>query len=55
MTGMNKVGDLFGKGKMFLSQVIKSARVMNKAVDIINPYILTSNIENNGIFYLVYI
>ena len=32
MDGMNKVGDLFGAGKMFLPQVIKSARVMKKAV-----------------------
>lgn len=39
MDGMNKVGDLFGKGKMFLPQVIKSARVMKKAVEILNPYI----------------
>jgi 5-methyltetrahydrofolate--homocysteine methyltransferase len=32
MTGMNVVGDLFGSGKMFLPQVVKSARVMKKAV-----------------------
>ena len=32
MEGMNRVGDLFGDGKMFLPQVVKSARVMKKAV-----------------------
>ena len=32
MNGMNTVGDLFGEGKMFLPQVVKSARVMKKAV-----------------------
>ncbi len=35
--GMNKVGELFGKGKMYLPQVIKSARVMNEAVDLLMP------------------
>ena len=39
MDGMNKVGDLFGSGKMFLPQVIKSARVMKKAVAFLQPYI----------------
>jgi len=39
MDGMNKVGDLFGSGKMFLPQVVKSARVMKKAVSILTPYI----------------
>ena len=39
MDGMNAVGDLFGEGKMFLPQVIKSARVMKKAVAILSPYI----------------
>ena len=39
MTGMNVVGDLFGSGKMFLPQVVKSARVMKKAVAYLNPYI----------------
>ncbi|PXF43994.1 Methionine synthase [Gracilariopsis chorda] len=38
MDGMNIVGDLFGAGKMFLSQVIKSARVMKKAVAVLIPY-----------------
>ncbi len=39
MTGMNVVGDLFGSGKMFLPQVVKSARVMKKAVAHLLPYI----------------
>ena len=39
MNGMNIVGDLFGAGKMFLPQVVKSARVMKKAVAILTPYI----------------
>mmetsp|Transcript_35332 Transcript_35332/g.140429 ORF Transcript_35332/g.140429 Transcript_35332/m.140429 type:complete len:972 (-) Transcript_35332:1486-4401(-) len=38
MDGMNVVGDLFGAGKMFLPQVIKSARVMKKAVAVLVPY-----------------
>jgi 5-methyltetrahydrofolate--homocysteine methyltransferase len=38
MSGMNTVGDLFGAGKMFLPQVVKSARVMKKAVAILIPY-----------------
>ena len=39
MAGMNVVGDLFGEGKMFLHQVVKSARVMKKAVAYLNPFI----------------
>jgi 5-methyltetrahydrofolate--homocysteine methyltransferase len=39
MDGMNIVGDLFGSGKMFLPQVVKSARVMKKAVAYLTPYI----------------
>ena len=39
MDGMNVVGDLFGDGKMFLPQVVKSARVMKQAVAYLNPYI----------------
>lgn len=39
MDGMNVVGDLFGSGKMFLPQVVKSARVMKKAVAYLTPYI----------------
>ena len=38
MDGMNVVGDLFGAGKMFLPQVVKSARVMKKAVAVLTPY-----------------
>ena len=45
MTGMNVVGDLFGSGKMFLPQVVKSARVMKKAVAYLLPYI---EAEKNG-------
>ena len=39
MAGMNVVGDLFGAGKMFLPQVVKSARVMKKSVAVLTPYI----------------
>ncbi|MCX6258957.1 MAG: methionine synthase [Bacteroidia bacterium] len=39
MDGMNRVGDLFGSGKMFLPQVVKSARVMKKAVAYLQPYL----------------
>lgn len=45
MSGMNIVGDLFGAGKMFLPQVVKSARVMKKAVAVLLPYI---EAEKNG-------
>ncbi len=39
MNGMNKVGELFGEGKMFLPQVVKTARTMKKAVSILQPHI----------------
>ncbi|SVB32319.1 uncharacterized protein METZ01_LOCUS185173, partial [marine metagenome] len=39
MDGMNRVGDLFGSGKMFLPQVVKSARVMKKAVTYLTPFL----------------
>ncbi len=39
MAGMNVVGDLFGAGKMFLPQVVKSARVMKRAVAVLEPYL----------------
>lgn len=39
MQGMQRVGDLFGEGKMFLPQVVKSARTMKKAVAILQPYL----------------
>jgi 5-methyltetrahydrofolate--homocysteine methyltransferase len=45
MAGMNVVGDLFGAGKMFLPQVVKSARVMKKAVAYLQPFI---EAEKNG-------
>ncbi|MFI5135224.1 MAG: methionine synthase [Chitinophagales bacterium] len=52
MSGMNVVGDLFGSGKMFLPQVVKSARVMKKAVAILTPFIEASKekgaAKNNG-------
>ncbi len=43
MAGMNVVGDLFGSGKMFLPQVVKSARVMKKAVACLLPYLEAEN------------
>lgn len=48
MNGMNKVGELFGDGKMFLPQVVKSARVMKKAVAILLPYIEAEKIEGSN-------
>jgi len=52
MEGMNVVGDLFGQGKMFLPQVVKSARVMKKAVAYLLPYIelekTASDARNSG-------
>jgi len=51
MDGMRKVGDLFGSGKMFLPQVVKSARVMKKAVAWLDPYLKAEKIgrsEYNG-------
>ena len=42
MEGMNRVGELFGAGKMFLPQVVKSARVMKAAVEILNPLLAES-------------
>ncbi len=55
MDGMNVVGDLFGAGKMFLPQVVKSARVMKKAVAVLTPFIEQEkeerkiNAEKNGL------
>ncbi len=46
MAGMNVVGDLFGAGKMFLPQVVKSARVMKKAVAYLEPYLLAEKEAN---------
>ena len=51
MTGMNVVGDLFGSGKMFLPQVVKSARVMKKAVAYLLPFVeedIDGNSQSNG-------
>ncbi|HSR60191.1 MAG TPA: methionine synthase [Robiginitalea sp.] len=48
MTGMNVVGDLFGSGKMFLPQVVKSARVMKKAVAYLTPFIEAANASTGG-------
>ncbi|MBN2636452.1 MAG: methionine synthase [Prolixibacteraceae bacterium] len=49
MDGMNIVGELFGAGKMFLPQVIKSARVMKKAVAYLLPYIEADKLKNNTV------
>ena len=48
MDGMNVVGDLFGAGKMFLPQVVKSARVMKKAVGYLLPYIEAEKQESGA-------
>ena len=48
MDGMNVVGDLFGSGKMFLPQVVKSARVMKKAVAYLTPYLEAEKAEHGG-------
>ena len=48
MAGMNKVGTLFGEGKMFLPQVVKTARTMKQAVDILQPYIEAEKTESTA-------
>ncbi|WP_271898831.1 methionine synthase [Candidatus Phyllobacterium onerii] len=48
MAGMNVVGDLFGAGKMFLPQVVKSARVMKQAVALLLPYMEAEKLANGG-------
>src|SRR5205807_4944535 len=48
MAGMNVVGDLFGSGKMFLPQVVKSARVMKQAVAVLLPYMEAEKLANGG-------
>jgi 5-methyltetrahydrofolate--homocysteine methyltransferase len=48
MNGMNVVGDLFGSGKMFLPQVVKSARVMKKAVAYLTPFIEAAKLKGGG-------
>lgn len=48
MAGMNVVGDLFGSGKMFLPQVVKSARVMKRAVAVLTPFIEEEKLNNTS-------
>ena len=48
MAGMNRVGELFGQGKMFLPQVIKTARVMKRAVAVLEPYIEAEKEEGSS-------
>ena len=49
MQGMNEVGDLFGTGKMFLPQVVKTARTMKDAVAILQPYIEKEKVDGKAI------
>lgn len=49
MQGMNEVGDLFGAGKMFLPQVVKTARTMKDAVAILQPYIEKEKVDGKAI------
>jgi len=49
MAGMNVVGDLFGSGKMFLPQVVKSARVMKKAVAYLEPFMEAEKVAAGGV------
>ena len=49
MQGMNEVGDLFGAGKMFLPQVVKTARTMKYAVAILQPYIEKEKVDGKAI------
>ncbi len=49
MAGMNVVGDLFGSGKMFLPQVVKSARVMKKAVAYLQPFMEAEKLAAGGV------
>ena len=46
---MNVVGDLFGSGKMFLPQVVKSARVMKKAVAYLQPFMEAEKVAAGGV------
>lgn len=48
MKGMNRVGTLFGEGKLFLPQVVKSARVMRQAVQVLHPYIEAEKTASEG-------
>ncbi len=47
MAAMNQIGELFGSGKMFLPQVVKSARVMKRSVEVLAPYIEQENISTD--------
>ena len=49
MAGMNVVGDLFGSGKMFLPQVVKSARVMKKSVAYLEPFLAAEKLKNKTV------
>src|SRR5205085_11845919 len=49
MAGMSVVGDLFGSGKMFLPQVVKSARVMKKAVAYLTPFMEAEKAKAGGV------
>ena len=49
MAGMNVVGDLFGAGKMFLPQVVKSARVMKQAVAYLLPFMEAEKEADGGV------
>ncbi len=48
MSGMETVGEYFGQGKMFLPQVVKSAKIMKEAVDILQPYMNEDAVSGNG-------
>ncbi|MBQ2429833.1 MAG: B12-binding domain-containing protein, partial [Alistipes sp.] len=48
MRGMSIVGELFGEGRMFLPQVVKTARTMKRAVEILQPYIEAQNLGTSG-------
>ena len=52
MPAMTRVGELFGEGKMFLPQVVKSARVMKRAVEVLTPYIEQGEVKAAGKFLI---
>ena len=54
MDGMNVVGDLFGSGKMFLPQVVKSARVMKQSVAYLLPFMEKDNITSKKVLKVKY-
>ncbi|MCM1503525.1 MAG: methionine synthase [Bacteroidales bacterium] len=55
MQGMTAVGELFGAGKMFLPQVVKTARTMKRAVEILRPYIESSKSDDGSVSRGVYL